>query len=104
MYQGTSLPLLSQNISWTFFIASIVPALLIATPLFYSTSDLAEGIRPFLYLNPLTFYVEATRDILVGGTFPHWLHLLGSLAVGAATFHVGYGIAMAVRDQAVDAL
>jgi lipopolysaccharide transport system permease protein len=88
----------------SYFIASIMPALLLATPLFYSPSDVPEGIRPLLYLNPLTFYIEATRDILVRGNFPSWPNLAGALTLAVIMFRLGYGFFIYTRHRAVDAL
>jgi lipopolysaccharide transport system permease protein len=88
----------------THLVASIIPALLLATPLFYSLSDVPEGIRPLLYLNPLTFYIEATRDILVRGNAPSWPNLLGALTLAVITFHLGYGFFIYTRHRAIDAL
>ena len=85
-------------------VASIVPALLLATPLFYSLPDVSEGIRPLLYFNPLTFYIEATRDILVRGNFPSWPNLAGALTLAVVTFHLGYGFFIYARHRAIDAL
>jgi lipopolysaccharide transport system permease protein len=85
-------------------VASIIPALLLATPLFYSLSDVSEGVRPFLYLNPLTFYVEATRDILVQGNLPSWPNLAGALALAVIMFQLGYGFFIYARHRAIDAL
>lgn len=87
-----------------YFTASITPALLLATPLFYSLSDVSEGVRPFLYLNPLTFYIEATRDILVRGNVPSWPNLAGALTLAVITFRLGYGFFSYTRHRAIDAL
>jgi lipopolysaccharide transport system permease protein len=88
----------------SYLVASIMPALLLATPLFYSPSDVPEGIRPLLYLNPLTFYIEATRDILVRGNFPSWPNLAGAVALAVIMFRLGYGFFIYTRHRAVDAL
>jgi lipopolysaccharide transport system permease protein len=88
----------------SYFIGSIMPALLLATPLFYSPSDVSEGFRPLLYLNPLTFYIEATRDILVRGDFPSWPNLAGALTLAVIMFHLGYGFFIYARHRAIDAL
>jgi lipopolysaccharide transport system permease protein len=85
-------------------VASIIPALLLATPLFYSLADVSEGVRPLLYFNPLTFYIEATRDILVQGSFPSWPNLAGALTLAVITFHLGYGFLIYARHRAIDAL
>jgi lipopolysaccharide transport system permease protein len=88
----------------SYLVASIMPALLLATPLFYSVSDVSESIRPLLYLNPLTFYIEATRDILVQGSFPSWSNLAGALTLAVIMFQLGYGFFFYFRHRAVDAL
>jgi len=87
-----------------YLVASIMPALLVATPLFYSVSDVAEGIRPVLYLNPLTFYIEATRDILIHGNIPSWPNLAGALTLAVIMFQLGYRFFIYARHRAVDAL
>lgn len=87
-----------------YLIGSIMPALLLATPLFYSPSDVSESIRPLLYFNPLTFYIEATRDILVRGNLPAWPNLAGALTLAVIMFQLGYGFFIYVRPRAVDAL
>jgi lipopolysaccharide transport system permease protein len=87
-----------------YLVASIMPALLLATPLFYSLSDVAEGVRPLLYLNPLTFYIEATRDILIHGNIPGWPNLAGALTLAVIMFQLGYRFFIYARHRAVDAL
>ena len=87
-----------------YLVASIMPALLIATPLFYSVSDVSEGIRPFLYVNPLTFHIEATRDILIQGNIPSWSNLAGALTLAVIVFQLGYGFFLYFRHRAIDAL
>jgi lipopolysaccharide transport system permease protein len=88
----------------SYFIASIVPGLLFATPLFYSMSDVGDGLRPWLYLNPLTFYIEATREIVIGGGFPRWPDLLGGIVLGIVVFQLGHSFFAAIRNWVVDAL
>jgi lipopolysaccharide transport system permease protein len=87
-----------------YLIASIMPALLLATPLFYSLSDVSEGMRPLLYLNPLTFYIEATREILIQGKLPSWPNMVGALTLSVISFQLGYAFFIYVRHRAVDAL
>jgi lipopolysaccharide transport system permease protein len=40
------------------------------SPIFYPASALPERIRPFLFLNPVTFVVEQSRALLISGTVP----------------------------------
>jgi lipopolysaccharide transport system permease protein len=57
-----------------------------------------------LYFNPLTFYIEATRDILVQGNAPSWPNLAGALTLAVIAFHLGYGFFIYARHRAIDAL
>lgn len=46
--------------------------LMFLTPIFYPVSAIPERYRFFLYLNPLTFIVEQTRDLLIFGGGLAW--------------------------------
>ncbi len=63
-------------------------ALMFLSPIFFPASALPEQLRPYLFLNPLTFIIEQTRLVLIWGKQPDWqgltLFLLASLAVGWA--------------------
>ncbi|SDZ78425.1 lipopolysaccharide transport system permease protein [Thiothrix caldifontis] len=55
----------------------ITTVLLFMSPVFYPLSALPEMYRPWLLLNPLTFIIEQTRQVLVWGNAPDW----GGLAI-----------------------
>ncbi|MBU1087626.1 MAG: ABC transporter permease [Candidatus Omnitrophica bacterium] len=64
-----------------------------ATPIFYPLSFVPENIQKFFYLNPLSLYINAYRDILLYAKAPSFLTLgcmclisLGFCAVGIALF------------------
>jgi len=46
------------------------------SPVFYASSALPERYRWLLQLNPLTFIIEQSRDVLVWGRLPNWTGLL----------------------------
>ncbi|MCX5875932.1 MAG: ABC transporter permease [Deltaproteobacteria bacterium] len=46
--------------------------LLFLTPIFYPVSAIPERYRLFLHLNPLTFIVEQSRDLLIFGSGLAW--------------------------------
>lgn len=64
----------------------VMTILMFMTPIFYPASALPEKIRPFLFLNPLTFMIEQTRDVVLVGNAPAWgwlgIYSLVSLGVG----------------------
>lgn len=49
--------------------------LLFLAPVFYPASAFPVEYRPFLYLNPLTFIIEQSRDVLIIGKLPGWYGL-----------------------------
>lgn len=50
----------------------MAPALMFLSPIFYPLSAVPEGVRNFLYLNPLTLIAEQVRAILFQGVMPNW--------------------------------
>ncbi|MDJ0889647.1 MAG: ABC transporter permease [Gammaproteobacteria bacterium] len=84
------LPLVLLTVGLSWFLASLgvyvrdvtqtigilTTALLFLSPIFYPASALPEGLRPYLFLNPLTFVIEQSRDVLIWGKPPHWPGLM----------------------------
>ncbi|MFV8835699.1 ABC transporter permease [Aquisalimonas sp.] len=68
----------------------LATALLFLSPVFYPVSALPEFMQPWMVLNPLTFIIEALRDVLIWGRAPDWmgwsLYLLVSTGVAWAGF------------------
>ncbi len=65
-------------------------ALMFMSPIFYPASSLPESVRGWLFLNPLTFIIEQTRNAVIWDRAPDWLGLglyaLVSLAMAWAGF------------------
>jgi lipopolysaccharide transport system permease protein len=63
-------------------IGVLTSALMFLSPVFYPVSALPESVQPWLHLNPLTFIIEQTRDVLIWGRIPDWggltLYLIGA--------------------------
>jgi lipopolysaccharide transport system permease protein len=57
------------------FIGMVLTVLLFMSPVFYPASALPEAVRFYLLLNPLTFIIEQTREILIWGHLPNWTGL-----------------------------
>ena len=76
--------LLILGISW--FLASIgvylrdvgqatgivITILMFVSPVFYPISAVPEAFRPLFHLNPLTFIIEQTREVLIWNRMPDW--------------------------------
>ena len=50
--------------------------LLFMSPIFYPASRLPEPYQTIIYLNPLTFVIEQSRDVLIWGNIPDWSGLI----------------------------
>ena len=70
-------------------IGLISTALMFSAPILYPINALPEVVRPWLYLNPLTFLVEQLRNVLLFGGVIDWLGLF--IYAVAAVFVVIFG-------------
>lgn len=89
--------LLIQGLSWLLasigvFIRDVgqivgmaMTVLLFMSPIFYPADALPEAVRGWLFMNPLSFIIEQSRDVLIWGKLPDWsglaIYLLIALAV-----------------------
>ena len=64
--------------------------LMFLAPVFYPLSSLPEPLRPWLYLNPLTFIIEQARAVLFTGVQPDWTGLLVYFLIGMAVAALGF--------------
>jgi lipopolysaccharide transport system permease protein len=59
--------------------------LLFVSPVFFPVSAVPEQLRVWLHLNPLTFFIEQTREVLIWGHLPDWQGL-ALYFIGASVF------------------
>lgn len=61
--------------------------LLFVSGVFFSIKDLPSNAQTIFYLNPMAVLIEAYREVLIDGIWPHWIQLaavvLGCLVFGA---------------------
>ncbi|MEN5040941.1 ABC transporter permease [Stenotrophomonas sp. TWI1149] len=60
----------------------LTTVMLFMAPVLYPVQALPEGLRPYIYLNPLTFIIEQSREVLLWGNAPNFVGL-GKYALGA---------------------
>ena len=98
------MPLLIGALGISWFLASLgvyvrdtqqlvgmgVTALLFLTPIFYPISAVPENMRHWLYINPLTVFVEYTRDVMVWGKVPSWNGLAVNYVIAMVVAGLGY--------------
>jgi lipopolysaccharide transport system permease protein len=87
-----------------YLMATVIPVLMFATPVFYRTSDLPFTVRALEYLNPIATAIDMARDILIDGVVPSaWLYaafVVASLVVCRG----GYAVFSRYRDVLVDVI
>ncbi|MBK1641621.1 sugar ABC transporter permease [Chromatium okenii] len=69
---------------------SVTTILMFLSPVFYPATALPETFRTLLYLNPLTFFIEQTRNVLIIGSAPDWPHWLFALLLSTLVAMLGF--------------
>lgn len=64
--------------------------LLFLAPVFYPQSALPPEFQPWLNLNPLTYIIESSRQVLILGQIPEWSTWTITLAMGLAMAWLGF--------------
>lgn len=66
-------------------IGLVTTIMLFLSPVFYPVSAIPQEYRAVISVNPLTFIIEQSRNVLIWGKMPDWaglgLYLIGSLLV-----------------------
>lgn len=99
------LPLVLMTVAVSWFAASlgvyvrdiqqVVPVL--TTAMFFLSSavvpvdGLPDPYRSIFHLNPLTFFIDQTRNVVLWGVAPDWTGLAGFLVGGLAAMYVAHG-------------
>ncbi len=82
----------------------LASVLLFLAPVFYPVSALPEGLRAWLYLNPLTFVIEQTRDVVFAGQSPDLPLLAVFWGVALLVAQIGYWFFQKSRSGFADVL
>lgn len=88
----------------SYIVGIITQIFLFMTPIFYPISSVPEGFTWILYSNPLTFFVEQTRSVMLFGQSPDpvvcVLLWIGSLLI----FQLGFAWFMKTKKGFADVL
>jgi lipopolysaccharide transport system permease protein len=84
--------------------ASIVPVLMFATPIFYTLSQLPEKIAFWLQFNLIGGYIEMFRGVALDGQLPNPVFYIVIVAVSYAVFFFGYQFFMRYKSVIVDVI
>lgn len=82
----------------------LTTVLMFLSPVFFPVSALPVAIQPWILVNPLTFIIEQTREIVIWGHAPNWSGL-GLYLGGACLFAwLGYAWFQKTRKGFADVL
>ena len=68
----------------------VTTVLLFMSPALYPISALPEGMHRLVYLNPLSFMIDQSRNVLLWGLPPDWMGLLKYFLASGALAYLGY--------------
>lgn len=83
-----SLGVFVRDVSQTAGIVTTV--MMFLAPVFYPIAALPESLRPWMLLNPLTFIIEQTREVLIWGRVPNWAGLLAYSVIAVTVAWLGF--------------
>lgn len=78
--------------------------LLFMSPIFYPASRLPEPYQTLIYINPLTFFIEQARDVLMWGNMPNWSGLIVAYVVSLLVAWAGFAWFQKTRKGFADVL
>ncbi len=85
-------------------IGVIVQALMLLTPIFYSSEAIPEYLQFIYWGNPISSIVENMRQIAVFGHAPNWEMLFSNFAVGLFIFFAGHFVFRRLKGGFADVL
>lgn len=86
------------------FIGVVTTAMMFLSPIFYPMVALPEGFRPYFNLNPLTYYVEQARDLMIWGKGVDWTRWSKHLLVSSMVFILGFAWFQRTRKGFADVI
>ena len=82
----------------------LATALMFLAPIFYPLTALPEAYRDVFFLNPLTYVVIESRNVLMAGQWPDYSGLLAYWIVALVIFWLGYAWFQKTRSGFADVL
>ncbi|CAM3313543.1 ABC transporter permease [Pseudomonas floridensis] len=85
-------------------IGVLTTVLLFISPVLYPVAALPPAYRPWLQLNPLTYIIEESRNVLLFGRWPDWQSLALAMLIACAIAVAGFGLFQKARKGFADVL
>lgn len=71
-------------------ISVMIPALMFLSPIFYPISSIPEDLQFLYWFNPISYFVEDTRRVIIWGEMPHWEWLAYGFLIGISVAMLGF--------------
>jgi lipopolysaccharide transport system permease protein len=84
--------------------ATIIPLLMLATPVFYISDNLPIPIRNWMKLNIMADYISMARDILIFNRLPGPVIYLSCVSMSYAVFVLGYAFFQKYKSILIDVI
>ncbi|OEF94375.1 ABC transporter permease [Vibrio splendidus] len=82
----------------------VTTVLMFTSPLFFPLSALPESIQPFLALNPLAYFIEEARAVVIFGNIPSLLPLMTAYILSLLISYIGFVFFQKTRKGFADVL
>ncbi len=85
-------------------IVVLTTVLLFLSPVLYPVAALPAAYQPWLKLNPLTYIIEESRNVLLLGKFPQWDSLATAMLIALAIAAAGFWFFQKTRKGFADVI
>jgi lipopolysaccharide transport system permease protein len=85
-------------------IAVVTMALMFMSPVFFPTAAMPEAFRPYLYLSPLTYFIEQSRELLIWHGSMHWFMWLKMFGLSLVMAALGFAWFQKTRKGFADVI
>lgn len=112
------LPLLIMCLGLSWFLASlgvylrdvgqvitvVTTAMMFMSPVFFPIAAMPEEFRPYLYISPITYFIEQSRDLLIWNGGMHWLAWVKMFALSLIIAALGFAWFQKTRKGFADVI
>ncbi|MCD5970850.1 ABC transporter permease [Pseudomonas quasicaspiana] len=85
-------------------IVVLTTVLLFLSPVLYPVAALPQVYQPWLKLNPLTYIIEESRNVLLFGKFPQWESLAWAMLIAVVIATAGFWFFQKTRKGFADVI
>ena len=85
-------------------VSVLITVLMFASPIFYPVAVLPLEFQNYMLLNPLTFIVEETRNVMIWGKYLDWSSWIIQLLISFVLAWVGYAWFQKIRKGFADVI